>query len=358
MPAAFHPLRVVEVRRETSDSVSLRLEPPAGAKALFGFKAGQHLTVRAEIGGQEVRRNYSVCAAPQDGELRIAIKQIDGGVFSGWANRELAAGALLEAMPPHGAFTFPFDPAAVRAYVAFAGGSGITPILSLARTCLLTEPKSRFSLFYGNRAAAQVMFLEELAGLKNRFMDRFELMHVLEDEEDESDILNGRLDRAKIDEILSRLVRPAGIEAFFVCGPGPMMDAAEAALAAAGVRPDRIRIERLITSPLSAAKSAQARALEAAARGRRMTVILDGRRAKVAFDAELGSILESARAAGLPAPFACKGGVCATCRARVVEGEAKMKANYALTPAEVASGYVLTCQAVPAGDGLVIDYDG
>ena len=346
------------MRRETPDAVSLRFDLPAELAGAFAFQAGQHLTVKAEIGGEEVRRNYSVCAAPGDGELRIAIKQIADGVFSGWANSALEAGQALEVMAPHGAFTWRFDPGAARRYVAFAGGSGITPILSLLKTALGVEPKSRFTLLYGNRASAQVMFLEELAGLKNRFMDRLEVFHFLEEEEEDAELFNGRLDAEKVDEILSRLVRAADTDAFFICGPAPMMDAVEAALKARGVSADRILIERFITGAISLAQAEAARRLESEARGRRMTVVLDGRRARVAFDADKGSILESARAAGLPAPFACKGGVCATCRAKVVSGKVEMKANYALTEAEVAAGYVLTCQAVPIGEGVVIDYDG
>jgi ring-1,2-phenylacetyl-CoA epoxidase subunit PaaE len=354
----FHPLRIAEVRRETADSVSLTFDLPAELAEAFAFQAGQHLTVRAEIGGEEVRRNYSVCAAPGDGELRIAIKQIADGVFSGWANRALAAGATLEAMPPHGAFTWSFDPAASRRYVAFAGGSGITPVLSLLRTALRDEPGSRFTLFYGNRSTAQVMFLEELAGLKNRFMDRLEVYHFLEDEEEDTELFNGRLDAAKVDDVLAALVRTEDPDAFFVCGPGPMMDAVEAALLARGVGREKILLERFITGPLSEAQAAAARRMAEDARGRRLTVVLDGRRSKIDFDAEKGSILESARAAGLPAPFACKGGVCATCRARVVSGKVEMKANYALTDAELAAGFILTCQAVPLEDGVVVDYDG
>ncbi len=358
MSAAFHRLQIAEVRRETPDAVSLRFDLPDDLASAFAFRAGQHLTVKAEIAGEEVRRNYSVCVAPHERELRIAIKEIAGGVFSNWANSRLIAGDALEVMPPHGAFTWRFQPSAARRYVAFAGGSGITPIISLLKTGLEAEPASRFTLLYGNRSAAQVMFLEELAGLKNRYMDRLEMFHFLEDEEEETEIFNGRLDADKVEAVLQGLVRADGVDAFFICGPGPMMDAVEAALKARGTPGDRILIERFTTSPISLAQAAAARRLEEEARGRRMTVILEGRRVRVAFDPEKGSILDSARAAGVPAPFACKGGVCATCRAKLVSGQVEMKANYALTEAELAQGYILTCQAVPVGDGVVLDYDG
>jgi ring-1,2-phenylacetyl-CoA epoxidase subunit PaaE len=358
MSAAFHKLRIAEVWRETPDAVSVRFETPEALAATFAFLPGQHLTVRTEIAGEEVRRNYSVCVAPHERELRIAVKEITGGVFSNWATSRLTAGDTLDVMAPHGTFTWAFEPNATRRYVAFAGGSGITPIICLLKTALAVEPDSRFTLLYGNRSAAQVMFLEELAGLKNRYMDRLEVFHFLEDEEEETEIFNGRLDADKVESILGGLVRTEGVDAFFICGPGPMMDAVETALKARGTPPGQILIERFTTGPLSLAQAAAARRIEAAAQGKRMTIVLDGRRTRVAFDAEKGSILESARAAGVPAPFACKGGVCATCRAKLVAGQVEMKANYALTQAELDAGYILTCQAAPVGDGVVVDYDG
>jgi ring-1,2-phenylacetyl-CoA epoxidase subunit PaaE len=358
MSAAFHRLRVAEVRRETPDAVSLRFELPAELREAFAFQPGQHLTLRTDLGGDDVRRNYSVCVAPHEDELRVAVKQIAGGVFSGWVNNQLKVGDEIEVMAPHGAFTWTFDPGASRRYVAFAGGSGITPIVSLLKTALAIEPKSRFMLLYGNRSAAQTMFLEELAGLKNRYMDRLEIFHFLEDEDEEVELFNGQLNAAKTEAVLTSLVRSDEVDAFFICGPGPMMDAVEAGLRARGAPADRILIERFTIGPLSASQAAAARRLQEKARGSSITVILDGRRSRIAFDAEKGNVLESARAAGIPAPFACKGGVCATCRAKLISGEVEMQANYALTEAELAQGYVLTCQAVPVGEDVVLDYDG
>ena len=358
MSTGFHPLTVAEVRRETADAVSLKLVASNEAKALFGFRAGQHLTLRAEIGGEEVRRNYSVCVAPTDGELRIAIKAIAGGVFSNWANSDLSPGATIEAMPPHGSFTCDFDAGAARRLVGIAGGSGITPILSLLKTTLLTEPRSHFTLLYGNRDSGSVMFLETLAALKDRFLDRLEIYHFLEDEEEEVALFNGRLDRAKCDDVFSTLIDPAVIDRVFICGPGPMMDAAEAALLDGGVAADHILVERFTVGRPSSAQAAAAAKLAEAAAGLRFAAILDGRKRMVAFDPAKGNILESARAAGLPAPYACKAGVCATCRARVVSGKTEMAVNYGLTAEELAQGYVLTCQAVPLSDDVVLDYDG
>ncbi|MBS0295839.1 MAG: phenylacetate-CoA oxygenase/reductase subunit PaaK [Proteobacteria bacterium] len=354
---AFYPLTIAEVRRETSDSVSLRLEAPEDLKDRFRFRAGQHLTLRRDLNGEDIRRNYSLCVSPDDGELRIAVKQIAGGVFSSFANSELKAGDVLEVMVPHGSFTFNFDPAARRSYVAFAGGSGITPILSLLKTALATEPNSEFTLLYGNRSSATVMFLEELAALKNRYLDRLQVFHFLEDEAEEIELFNGRLDAAKTEEVLGTLVDPASTDAFFICGPGPMMDAVEQGLLSRNVPKERILIERFTVGRPSAHDVARAEVLEQKAAGLQMSVTLDGRRLKVAFDPAKGAILDNARAAGLPAPFACKGGVCATCRAKVIAGSVEMKLNYGLSEEEVADGYVLTCQAVPTSEGVVISYD-
>lgn len=358
MSIDFHPLRVVEVKRETLDSVSVRLEAPPELAAQFGFRAGQHLTFKRDIGGEEVRRNYSLCVAPSENVLKIGVKRIAGGVFSNWANDALKPGDTIEAMAPHGSFCWDFEAIAARSYVAFAGGSGITPVLSLLKTALEVEPRSRFSLFYGNRTSAGIMFLEELAALKDRHLGRLQVFHFLEDEEEEIELFNGRLDRTKADTILTKLASPADVDAFFICGPGPMMDAVEAALHTRGVTKPRILVERFTTAALSEAQAAAARALEQKAAGLKMSITLNGRRVQVAFDPAKHSILDNVRAAGLPAPFACKGGVCATCRAKVTAGEVTMKVNYGLSEAELAEGYVLTCQATPVSEGVVLTYDG
>jgi ring-1,2-phenylacetyl-CoA epoxidase subunit PaaE len=225
------------------------------------------------------------------------------------------------------------------------------------KTALSLEPHSRFTLFYGNRNSLGVMFLEEIAALKDRYLDRLSVYHFLEEEEEEIDLFNGRLDRAKAERILSSLVDPKQVDAFFICGPGPMMDAIEEALTAKGVDKPRVLIERFTTGPLSAAQAAAARALEEKAAGLKMSVTLNGRRVQVAFDPEKHSILDNVRAAGLSAPFACKGGVCATCRAKVTAGEVQMKVNYGLSEEELAEGYVLTCQATPVSEGVALTYD-
>lgn len=356
MAEHFYPLRVAEIVPETEDANSIRFEVPKELEEAFRFRAGQHLTLRAEIEGQEVRRNYSLCTAPFENEVLVTVKRIAGGLFSNWVGDDLKAGDVIDVMTPHGSFTTTFDPGAERHYAAFAGGSGITPIMSLIRTALAEEPRSRFTLFYGNRDSTSIIFLEALAALKDRYMGRLEIFHFLAEEEGEIGLFNGMLDRARCDEAIEHLISdPETVDQWFVCGPGPMMDSAEAALRERGVDKDRIRIERFTADRPSAALAAQMQALQQQAAGLTVSVTLDGRTRKVEFSEP--NILDSARAAGLPAPFACKAGVCATCRAKVTKGKVEMAARYGLTDEEIAAGYVLTCQSVPAGEGVAVDYD-
>lgn len=352
----FHRLTVAEVVPETDEARSIRFAVPSELADLYRFRAGQHLTLRTVVDGEEVRRNYSLCTDPRDGDLMVTVKQIAGGIFSNWVARELRAGDEIDVMPPHGSFTVDFDPAQSRRYVGFAGGSGITPIMSLIRTALTTEPGSRFTLFYGNRDSNSIIFLEQLAALKDRYLGRFELFHFLAEEEGDIELLNGMLDRPTCDAAIEAFVQsPDEVEAWFICGPGPMMDAAEAALVERGVRQDRIHIERFTAGRPSAALAAEMAQLQERAAGLQLSVTIDGRTRKVAFDGS--NILDSARNAGLPAPFACKAGVCATCRARVTSGEVSMAARYGLTDEEIEAGYVLTCQSVPKSEGVAVDYD-
>lgn len=356
MAEHFYKLRIAEIVAETDEANSIRFEVPEGLEEVFRFKAGQHLSVRAEINGEEVRRNYSLCVAPDENQLKVTVKRITGGVFSNWVGDNLKAGDTLDVMTPHGSFTVDFDPAAKRRYVAFAGGSGITPVMSLIKTALGTEPHSRFTLFYGNRDANSIIFLEALAALKDSYLGRFELYHFLSDEEGDVDLFNGMLDRETCDEAIEHLVEDvAAVDAWFICGPGPMMDAAEAALTDRGVVKERIHIERFLAGRPSAALAAQMAQLQEKAAGLTLSVTLDGRTRKVEFTQ--ANILDSAREAGLPAPFACKAGVCATCRAKVTKGKVEMAARYGLTDEEIAAGYVLTCQSVPVGEGVAVDYD-
>jgi ring-1,2-phenylacetyl-CoA epoxidase subunit PaaE len=352
----FHRLKIAEVRRETPDAVSILFDVPEALREAFRFKAGQHLTLRADIDGADVRRTYSLCTAPGEGDFRIAIKQMPGGRFSGWANGALEAGHEIEVLPPMGRFVTP-DVGAAPYYVGIAGGSGITPVLSLLKHTLASDPKARFTLIYGNRNTPSIMFLEELAGLKDRYLDRLEVYHLLEDEAEEIELFNGRLDRAKCAEIFSRLINVRDADAFFVCGPGPMMDTVEAELKERGVPQERVLVERFSTSAPTAEQLARSEVINAKAAGVEMQVVLDGRRTRVRFDPAKGNILDSVQAAGLPAPYACRGGVCSTCRAKLLAGKATMLKNYGLTDDEVAQGYILTCQSLPDGGDIVLSYD-
>jgi len=353
----FHALTIAEVRRETADAISIRFDIPERLRNAFAFQAGQHLTLRLMMDGEDVRRNYSVCVAPSENEVRIAIKEMPAGKFSAWANANLREGETIEVLPPLGNFVLPQTDNVAPCYVGLAGGSGITPVISIMKTVLETKPESRFTLLYGNRDTQSIMFLEELAALKNRYIDRLEVYHFLELEAEEIELFNGRLDRAKCEEVFSHLVDVTSADAVFICGPGPMMDAADAALRARGVGAGKIFIERFTSSAPSAEQLARAEALQQKAAGKGLVVTLDGRKKRIRFEAEKGNILENVQASGLPAPYACKSGVCTTCRAKILSGTVEMKQNFGLSESEIAAGYVLTCQAVPTSDEVTLSYD-
>jgi ring-1,2-phenylacetyl-CoA epoxidase subunit PaaE len=356
MAEHFHALRVAEIVPETAEANSIRFEIPPELRDKFAFKAGQHLTLRATINGEDVRRNYSLCTAPDDNDWMVTVKRIGGGLFSNWVGDQLKAGDTVDVMPPHGSFTTEFDAAKGRHIVGIAGGSGITPVMSLIKTTLKAEPNSRFTLLYGNRDSSSIIFLEALAGLKDKHLRRLEIYHFLDAEEQDIALFNGMLNRERLEEAIGALVPDAqDVDGWFICGPGPMMDAAEGALLDRNISRDRIHIERFTADRPPEAVAREIAELQTKAEGVTVSVTLDGRTRRVPFTA--GNILDSARAAGLPAPFACKAGVCATCRAKVTSGKVEMAARYGLTDEEVADGYVLTCQSVPLGDGVAVDYD-
>ena len=356
MSVHFHPLKVAEIVPETAEANSIRFEIPQELRDAFAFKAGQHLTLRTTINGEEVRRNYSLCTAPAESDWMVTVKRIGGGLFSNWVGDQLKAGDTVDVMVPHGSFTTDFDAARSRHLVAIAGGSGITPVMSLVKTLLREEPNSRFTLLYGNRDSSSVIFLEALAGLKDKHLGRLEIYHLLDQEEQDIELFNGMLNRERLDEAIAALVPDAAdVDGWFICGPGPMMDAAEGALLDRNIAKERIHIERFTADRPAGAVAQEMAQLQTQAEGVSVAVTLDGRTRRVPFTA--GNILDSARAAGLPAPFACKAGVCATCRAKVTKGKVEMAVHYGLTDEEVAEGYVLTCQSVPVGNGVAVDYD-
>ncbi|MGH8737586.1 MAG: 1,2-phenylacetyl-CoA epoxidase subunit PaaE [Burkholderiales bacterium] len=354
--AHFHPLAVKDVRRETAECVSLALDVPPALAGRFRHTQGQYLNVRRRLGGEELRRSYSICSGADDGELRIAVKAVPEGRFSTWANRELKAGDTLEAMPPEGRFFVPLDPANAKHYVAFAAGSGITPVLSLIKTTLAREPRSRFTLVYSNRALDSVIFNEALEDLKDRHLARLALYHVFSREPQELELFNGRLERTKVAHFLRTLIAPGTIDEAFVCGPDPMMADVEAELLARGVPRRQVHLERFgVPAPRPGALAATRKASIAGAS--EVTVIVDGMRHRFELAPEGPSVLDAALRAGADLPYACKAGVCCTCRARLVEGEVRMDANYTLEDYEIARGFRLACQSHPVTPALVLDFD-
>jgi ring-1,2-phenylacetyl-CoA epoxidase subunit PaaE len=354
----FHRLTIRDVRPETADSVSVAFDVPPELRDAYRFRQGQFLTLREILDGEDVRRSYSVCVGVPEyaasGELRVAIKRVAGGRFSNWANESLAPGRAIDVMTPDGRFFTELDPARERHYVGFAGGSGITPMLSLIKTTLAAEPRSTFTLVYGNRTVGSIMFLETLEELKNVYIDRLRLVHVLSDEPQEVDLLSGLLDADRCAELMRTVLQDERIDEAFVCGPQPMMDAAEAALLDAGVPRERIHVERFGTP---SAPSAPPKPVTDDTPAAKVVIVVDGKERHLRVPFEGQAILDAGLAAGANLPYACKGGVCCTCRAKVLEGEVRMEKNYTLEPAEIAQGFVLTCQAHPVSERVVVSYD-
>jgi ring-1,2-phenylacetyl-CoA epoxidase subunit PaaE len=351
----FHRLAVNDLRRETADAVSLTFAIPKDLTEDYRFAPGQYLTLRTVMDGEEVRRSYSICSGPDDGELRIAVKKVDGGAFSNWAADELKAGDELDVMTPTGRFGVAPQPDRARTYVGFAAGSGITPILSLVKGVLAREPDSRFFLFYGNRSTSGMLFREALEELKDRFIERLSVFHVISGEEQDIPILHGRLDGEKVRLLLRSLVPAQSVDHVLICGPTGMSEEIEATCRDIGIADDRIHVERFVSEfggkPRPKAvvpPSAPPRAFAA--------LIIDGKRREVPV-AEGEAILDAALRGGVDLPFACKGGMCSTCRAKLVEGQAEMDVNYSLEPWELKAGFILTCQAKPTTDKVVVDYD-
>ncbi len=357
MSIHFHPVRVKEVRKETPECVSVLFEIPANLEKEFIFMQGQSLTMRTTLNGEEVRRTYSICSAPMEKEWRVAIKKVEGGLFSGFANDQLKKGDIIELMPPVGKFYTELDPGHQKNYVAFAAGSGITPVISLIKSTLAAEPKSHFTLVYGNRTRGSIIFFEELEGLKNKYMNRFTLVHVLSREKTDSPVHFGRIDREKL-ATLEKLIDYSNTDEFFLCGPEEMIFTAKDFLEAKGIDKKKIHFE-LFTSPgqaKSKVKSQQS-TIKSGPKSA-ITIKLDGR--SVEFDLPLAddtTILDAALQQGADLPYACKGGMCCTCKAKLLEGEVIMDVHWGLEEEEVEKGYILTCQSHPKTEKVVVDFD-
>jgi ring-1,2-phenylacetyl-CoA epoxidase subunit PaaE len=351
MALHFHPLRVTSVERDTDDAMVVGFEAPADG---FGFEPGQYLTLRASIGGQELRRSYSICS---DRRLQVGIRRVDGGAFSSWVHGELKAGDVVESYPPQGRFVMPAATTEGRHVLFIAGGSGITPIISILTALLERESTARATLIYSNRRTASTMFKEELEDLKNRFMTRLSLHLIFSREVVDAPLYGGRLDAGKLSAFLAGPVPASSVDEVFVCGPFEMNDQAEAALLGSGIPAERIHIERFGTPQTLAGKPVPHEVKPGDVPEARVTVIRDGLSREIEFFATDPSLLDAAAREGMDVPFSCKSGVCSTCRCKLVEGQVRMDKNFALDKAEVAAGFILSCQAHPLTERIVISFD-
>ena len=359
----FHELTVVQIQPEAAGAVAIRLGIPAALKDSFQFQPGQFLTLRATIEGADVRRSYSISSARHHlsthNELEVGIRPVQGGVFSNWAATQLQVGDTLRVMAPEGRFVSQRPRALHR--VGFAAGSGITPILSILASTLQEQPEAKFTLVYGNRRMSSVMFNEALQDLKDRYPDRLTLIHVLSRQAQEAPLFEGRLDEAKVRQIVQALLPAASMDEVFICGPESMIEATEKGLLAEGVPANRLRSERFTSPTLEALTPVQRQKAVLGTTGQAqgqiaLTVVLDGKSHSLRMNAH-EHVLDVALASGLDLPYSCKGGVCCTCRAKIMQGSVVMDKNFTLEPWESAQGFVLSCQARPTSDKVVISYD-
>lgn len=359
MSTKFYPLRVRALRRETADTVSVAFEVPEALRATFQFTQGQYLTLRTTLDGEEVRRSYSICTGTHENELRVAVKRVDEGVFSAYANHQLQVGDTLDVMPPQGRFFTKLDAAQTRLYVGFVAGSGITPVMSILKTTLVQEPQSHFLLFYGNRGFDHIVFREQLEALKNLYPDRLAVHHVLSRESLGSDLFYGRLNGDKCRAYARLLFRPAEVDAFFLCGPEDMVFDIKSVLEELHVPAQKIHFELFTTARTGglSRRPTPADASRPSSFDASVTVIQDGTQFDFQLPSDGSTLLDAAMRAGADLPFSCKGGVCSTCKARLLEGQVDMDVSYGLEPDEVAAGYVLTCQSHPKTQRVVVSFD-
>lgn len=355
MAIHFHNLKVKDIRKETAECVSVAFEIPREIAQHFNFISGQNVTLRKDFNGEEIRRSYSICSAPFENELRVAVKKVAGGLFSTFANEILKVGDVVEVLPPTGNFNSPIVEGQKKNYLFIAAGSGITPVISLIKTIFAIEKESCVSLLYGNKALSSVIFKEQLEALKDKYLQRFDMHHVFSREKTESDFNSGRIDEAKL-ETLSKLVNFKTVDNFFICGPESLINMAKDFLLKKGIEADKIHFE-LFTTPVKHKTEIFQTIQPKQEEGSEITMRIDGR----SFQFRLGyndkSILDAGLENGADLPFACKGGVCCTCKAKLIEGEVEMEANYGLEKSELKAGFILTCQSHPRTPKVVLDYD-
>jgi ring-1,2-phenylacetyl-CoA epoxidase subunit PaaE len=352
----FQTLTVLQVTNETRDAIAVVFAVPPELREMFSYKQGQHLTLRATIGGEVVSRSYSICSAVQDNLLRVAIKHTKGGVFSSWANANLRAENTIDVMPPAGHFNVALSPQHSKNYLAFAAGSGITPLLSIIKTTLMTEPESTFTLFYGNRASSSVIFKQDLSDLKDSYLARFKLVYVMSREPQDIDLFNGRLDKEKCEALIKEWIVVDDIDQVFICGPEQMMHDVSDVLQTNGVAKEKIKVELFAASVPKRAHIARAQNVPGG-QDCEVTLIIDGAQMSFTMEKDKESVLDAALKLGIDMRYSCKSGVCSTCRCKVVEGKVDMDANYALEDYEVARGFALSCQSFPVSNKVVIDFD-
>ncbi len=355
MSTHYEKVRVKQVRRETDDCVSILLDVPETLKEKFSYLPGQHISLRTNINNEDVRRSYSLCSSPLHNEWRIAVKKVDGGLFSMFANHTLKAGDEIELMPPSGHFVLPHAEA-TKNYVCFAAGSGITPVLSIIKTGLINQPKSNFTLIYGNRTRQSIIFKEEIEALKNKYINRLQVIYILSREHTEAPLNEGRIDEAKCEQLFKHVIS-LHVDAFFICGPEAMIFSIKDWLITKGVEANKIHFELFNTGNTIQTKKQQKIITSAEEKVSNVTILADGR--SFAFDLPFynASILDAAIQQGADLPYACKGGVCTTCKAKLLKGKVDMDVNYGLEPEEVAEGFILTCQSHPRTEKVVVDFD-
>lgn len=355
--AVFHPLEVVDIKRETVEAVSIKLRIPEELAEEFKFIPGQYLMFKHTINGEELKRSYSISSSPGEGELRVGVKEVPEGRFSTFANRELKVGDVLNTLAPRGRFIVETSPENNKHYVAFCAGSGVTPIISMMKHVLETEPNSRFTCFYGNRYASTIIYFDEINALKNRFPDRLEIHYVMSKEEMGSDFFRGRIDADKIKKYSEVLFDPSLIDAFYLCGPEQIIHAAKEVLTEKGVEKEKIHFELFGTPNPTAGLGAATKPEAKESVKSQIKVVMDGDEFQMEMEPGKDTILNTAEKAGLDVPYSCMGGVCCTCLARVKEGEVSMELNYSLSEKEVEEGLVLTCQAHPKTENVTVDFD-
>ncbi len=352
----FHSIKIADIYKETKDCSVISFDIPDDLKSEFQFKQGQHLTLKSIINGQDIRRSYSLCSSPVENTWKIAVKKINGGLFSTFVNDTLKKDDLIEVMAPNGDFNIAINANKPKNYIVFAAGSGITPILSIIKTHLISEPNSTFKLFYLNRTVKSIIFKEEIEQLKNTYFHRFEIFHFLTKEHRSIELLNGRFTKEKLQILTKNIINIPSTDECFICGPEQMIFLIRDELIAAGLDKNKIHYELFTSGITEEDKARMAKIVEKKVEGTTITIIDGEKEFHFTMDNDFDNILDGALAAGADLPFACKGGVCSTCKCKVVSGTVEMKINYALDENEVAKGLVLSCQAVPTSKKVVVDF--